>query len=43
MDSKIAPHQWIELIDESVHTSDDIDIRDIEAVNKTLIIVKEVL
>lgn len=40
MDSKIEPHQWIELIDESVHTSDDIDIGDIEAVNKTLIVVK---
>lgn len=38
MDSKIQPRQWIELIDESVHTSDDIG--DIEAVNKSLIVVK---
>jgi hypothetical protein len=26
--------KWIELINESVHTSDDIDIGDIDAVNK---------
>ena len=31
---------WIDLINESVHTSDDIDIGDIEAVNKNFIVVK---
>jgi hypothetical protein len=30
--------QWIDLIDESVHTSDDIDIGDIEAVNRNLVV-----
>ena len=33
--------KWIYLIDESVHTSDDIDIGDIEAVNNNFIVVKE--
>jgi len=32
--------QWIDLIDESVHSSDDIDIGDIEAVNRNFIVVK---
>jgi hypothetical protein len=32
--------QWIDLIDQSVHTSDDIDIGDIEAVNRNFIVVK---
>lgn len=31
---------WIDLVNESVHTSDDIDIGDIEAVNKNFIVVK---
>jgi hypothetical protein len=31
---------WKELINESVHTSDDIDIGDIYAVNKNFIVVK---
>jgi hypothetical protein len=31
---------WIDLIDESVHTSDDIDIGDIDAVNRNFVVVK---
>jgi hypothetical protein len=31
---------WIGLIDESVHTSDDIDIGDIDAVSKDFVVVK---
>lgn len=31
---------WTELINESVHTSYDVDIGDIEAVNRDFIIVK---
>lgn len=31
---------WIHLINESVHTSDDVDIGDIEAVNKNFVVVK---
>jgi hypothetical protein len=31
---------WIGLIDESVHTSDDVDIGDIEAVSRDFIVVK---
>ena len=31
---------WITLIDESVHTSDDIDIGDIEAVSRDFVVVK---
>jgi hypothetical protein len=31
---------WTDIIDESVHTSDDIDIGDIEAVSKDFIVVK---
>jgi hypothetical protein len=31
---------WIALIDESVHTSDDVDIGDIEAVSRDFIVVK---
>ncbi len=34
---------WIDLINESVHTSDDLDIGDIEAANKNFVVVKEVL
>jgi hypothetical protein len=32
--------EWTDLINESVHTSDDIDIGDINAVNKDFIVVK---
>jgi hypothetical protein len=35
--SKIA---WIDLIDESVHTSDDVDIGDIDAVSRDFVVVK---
>jgi hypothetical protein len=35
--SKIA---WIDLVDESVHTSDDVDIGDIDAVSRDFIVVK---
>jgi hypothetical protein len=31
---------WIDLINESVHTSDDIDIGDIDAVSRDFIVVK---
>ena len=31
---------WVDLINESVHTSDDVDIGDIEAVNKNFVVVK---
>ena len=31
---------WIELISESVHTADDIDIGDIDAVSRDFIVVK---
>ncbi len=31
---------WIDLINESVHTSDDVDIGDLEAVNKNFVVVK---
>jgi hypothetical protein len=31
---------WIGLIDESVHTSDDIDIGDIDAVSRDFVVVK---
>ena len=31
---------WTELINESVHTSDDVDIDDIEAVSRDFIVVK---
>jgi hypothetical protein len=32
--------RWIDLINESVHTSDDIDIGDIDAVSSDFIVVK---
>src|SRR5919109_1443493 len=35
-----GPRQWKDLIDESVHTLDDIDIGDIEAVSKSFVVVK---
>ncbi len=31
---------WINLIDESVHTQDDVDIGDVDAVNRDFIVVK---
>jgi hypothetical protein len=31
---------WIDIINESVHTRDDIDVGDIEAVNKNFVVVK---
>ncbi|HJU78313.1 MAG TPA: hypothetical protein VJ599_01965 [Nitrososphaeraceae archaeon] len=33
-----GPRQWKDLIDESVHTSDDIDIGDIEAQRKNIFV-----
>ena len=38
-ESTIKP-KWIELINESVHSSDDIDIGDIDGVNRDFIVVK---
>ena len=32
--------RWLDLLNESVHTSDDIDIGDVEAVNREFIVVK---
>ena len=32
--------RWVDLLNESVHTSDDSDIGDIEAVNREFIVVK---
>jgi hypothetical protein len=40
MNSEADSRQWKDLIDESVHTSDDIDIGDIEAVSKSFVVVK---
>lgn len=40
MDSKSESRQWKDFIEESVHTSDDIDIGDIEAVSKSFVVVK---
>lgn len=40
MNSETSLRQWKDLIDESVHTSDDIDIGDIEAVSKSFVVVK---
>ena len=34
------PKSWIQLINESVHTSDDIDIGDIDAVSRDFIVIK---
>jgi hypothetical protein len=41
--SNPAKTGWIDLIDEPVHTTDDIDIGDIEAVSRDFIVVKRVL
>lgn len=32
--------KWVELLNESVHTSDDVDIGDVEAVNREFVVVK---
>src|SRR5438270_7659805 len=34
------PKSWIELINESIHTSDDIDIEEIDAVSRDFVVVK---
>jgi hypothetical protein len=40
--SKTVPSKksWIDIIDESVHTRDDVDIGDIDAVNRDFLVVK---
>jgi hypothetical protein len=38
--SSPQPKSWIALINESVHTSDDIDIGDIDAISRDFIVVK---
>lgn len=42
MSTKDAPKvpQFVDLVNESVHTSDDIDIGDIEAVNNNFVVIK---
>lgn len=35
--------EWIQLINESVHTSNDIDIGDIDAVSRDFVVIKRVL
>ena len=37
------PASWTDLISESIHTSEDQDIGDIEAINSNFIVVKGVL
>src|SRR5215216_3664523 len=39
--SKEKKKSWIDLINESVHTSDDVDIGDIDAVSRDFIVVKK--
>jgi precorrin isomerase len=39
-DQQESSKKWIDLINESVHTSDDIDIGDIIAVSRDLVVVK---
>ena len=34
------PKTWFSIINESVHTSDDVDIGDIEALNKNFVVIK---
>jgi rubredoxin len=34
------PKTWFSIINESVHTSDDIDIGDIEAINRNFVVIK---
>jgi hypothetical protein len=38
--TSLIPKSWIELINESVHTADDIDIGDIDAISRDFIVVK---
>jgi hypothetical protein len=38
--SSPQPKSWIELINESVHTSDDIDIGDIDAISRDFVVVR---
>ncbi len=38
--SETTKKDWIELINESVHTSDDIDIGDIDAISRDFVVVK---
>ena len=40
-DKKEERKSWIDLINESVHTSDDVDIGDIDAVSRDFIVVKK--
>src|ERR687896_2074063 len=40
MEEEKKKPSWIDLINESVHTSDDIDIGDIDAVSRDFIVVK---
>ena len=40
-DKKEKGKSWIDLINESVHTSDDVDIGDIDAVSRDFIVVKK--
>ena len=40
--SSSQPKSWIELINESVHTSDDIDIGDIDAISRDLVVEADV-
>jgi hypothetical protein len=34
------PSSWVDLVNESVHTTDDIDIGDIDAVSRDFVVVK---
>jgi hypothetical protein len=40
MVSSKQPKTWFSIINESVHTSDDIDIGDIEAINRNFVVIK---
>src|SRR3712207_7088920 len=40
MEEEKKKPSWIDLINESVHTSDDVDIGDIDAVSRDFIVVK---
>jgi hypothetical protein len=40
LSSNPARSGWIDLINESAHTSDDIDIGDIHAINRDFVVVK---
>src|SRR5690349_17422947 len=35
-----SPSSWIDLMNQSVHTSDDIDIGDIDAINRSFVAIK---